>query len=436
MKKIIFFILFLSSFSIHTQWVIQPSGITNSLRSVVFYYSGYYNNGYFPNLGFAVGLGGKILRSTNGGLLWTPVSSGTTQDLYSVSFGQVFDSLNVIACGANGTILRSTNAGISWVQSVSGTTSSLRSISYNGAIVGRVYFAAGDNGVIMNSANGIGWERDTSGSTAQLNSTVYFYNSTSGFRTYACGNSGTMLKSVDYVSDFNYTFAVDTNFHSTDNLLGMTYTYNPLIYYNGVIFVSTEGGKIFKTRINQYTIVTPWTQFNSGVTVPLRSMAAYRSKVWAVGDNGNIRVSADTGNTWTGQTGFTTSNLYGIFMLDSIHGWIVGDNGAISNTLNGGGPIGIQKISSEVPSGFSLSQNYPNPFNPTTNIHFAIPKSSFVKLVVYDMQGREIETIVNENLKAGIYNAGWDASGFASGVYFYKLISADYSQTKKMIVLK
>ncbi len=98
--------------------------------------------------------------------------------------------------------------------------------------------------------------------------------------------------------------------------------------------------------------------------------------------------------------------------------------------------VGITPISSEIPNKFSLSQNYPNPFNPVTNIHFAIPKSSFVKLIVYDMLGREVESLVNENLNAGTYNAEWNASNFSSGVYFYRLQTDRYTETKKMILVK
>ncbi len=98
--------------------------------------------------------------------------------------------------------------------------------------------------------------------------------------------------------------------------------------------------------------------------------------------------------------------------------------------------IGIQQISSEVPNAFSLSQNYPNPFNPTTNIEFALLKASFVKLAVYDMLGREVETLVNKELKSGTYKADWNASSYPSGVYFYKLVTDNFIETKKMILVK
>jgi len=76
------------------------------------------------------------------------------------------------------------------------------------------------------------------------------------------------------------------------------------------------------------------------------------------------------------------------------------------------------------------------PFNPSTNVHFAIPKSAFVKITIFDILGREIETIVYEKLNAGIYNTDWNAVKYSSGVYFYKLISSDFTETKKMILLK
>ncbi|MFA5405244.1 MAG: T9SS type A sorting domain-containing protein [Ignavibacteria bacterium] len=105
--------------------------------------------------------------------------------------------------------------------------------------------------------------------------------------------------------------------------------------------------------------------------------------------------------------------------------------------------VGITPISSEVPNKYKLSQNYPNPFNPTTNIKFDIPKTSLVKMTIYDALGREIEILVNEKLKEGSYQVDWNASKYPSGVYFYKLEIADlsvraekFSDVKKMILLK
>jgi hypothetical protein len=95
---------------------------------------------------------------------------------------------------------------------------------------------------------------------------------------------------------------------------------------------------------------------------------------------------------------------------------------------------GIKQISSEIPESFSLYQNYPNPFNPETSIEFDIPENSFVKLSVYDITGRELEILVNENLSPGRYSVLWNAEGYSSGVYFYRILSDGKQFTRKMII--
>ncbi|MBK8552303.1 MAG: T9SS type A sorting domain-containing protein [Ignavibacteria bacterium] len=102
----------------------------------------------------------------------------------------------------------------------------------------------------------------------------------------------------------------------------------------------------------------------------------------------------------------------------------------------GGEIIGIQNISSEMPSSFSLSQNYPNPFNPVTNLEFGISKLGFVSLKVYDILGKEVVTLVNEKLSPGKYKVEFDGSGLPSGVYFYRLTAGEFTDRKKMMVVK
>lgn len=98
--------------------------------------------------------------------------------------------------------------------------------------------------------------------------------------------------------------------------------------------------------------------------------------------------------------------------------------------------VGIKPISNIVPSSYSLNQNYPNPFNPTTNFKFGIPKSGSVNITLYDMLGREMEKLVNENLTAGEYLVDFDASKYSSGVYYYKLTADEFTQTRKMMLIK
>ncbi len=99
-------------------------------------------------------------------------------------------------------------------------------------------------------------------------------------------------------------------------------------------------------------------------------------------------------------------------------------------------PVGINQISSLIPGEFELYNNYPNPFNPGTTIKFDIAKSQFVKLAVYNMLGEQVSSLVNQNLTPGSYSVTFDASSLSSGMYFYRIESPGYSETKRMVLVK
>jgi len=100
------------------------------------------------------------------------------------------------------------------------------------------------------------------------------------------------------------------------------------------------------------------------------------------------------------------------------------------------GIVDVESISNDIPSEFSLSQNYPNPFNPSTIIRFSMPEESFVTIKVFNTLGEELTTLINENIIAGNYEVGFDASALPGGIYFYKLQSGIFVMTKKMVLLK
>jgi hypothetical protein len=85
---------------------------------------------------------------------------------------------------------------------------------------------------------------------------------------------------------------------------------------------------------------------------------------------------------------------------------------------------------------YSLSQNYPNPFNPSTTIEYQLPKSSLVRLTVYDLIVREVAVLVNDRKDAGVYDVRFDASALASGVYFYRLTAGSFAQARKLILVR
>jgi hypothetical protein len=139
-------------------------------------------------------------------------------------------------------------------------------------------------------------------------------------------------------------------------------------------------------------------------------------------------------------SGFAGSNPNGQWIF-KLYDTQTGDTGSLRKyciTINYFDPstIGIQTISNETPKQYMLSQNYPNPFNPVTNIKFSIPKSGNVTLKVYDILGRQVTELVNEYKPQGSYMVDFNASGMASGVYFYRLETPGYSDVKKMILVK
>ena len=102
-----------------------------------------------------------------------------------------------------------------------------------------------------------------------------------------------------------------------------------------------------------------------------------------------------------------------------------------------GSPVFLKENGIRTPRQFSLKQNYPNPFNPSTTIELSLPQSGFVTLKIYNILGEEVATLVSERLAAGKYKYDWDARGWASGVYYYRLETyTGFGQTQKMILLK
>ncbi|MDI6778679.1 MAG: T9SS type A sorting domain-containing protein, partial [Bacteroidota bacterium] len=107
----------------------------------------------------------------------------------------------------------------------------------------------------------------------------------------------------------------------------------------------------------------------------------------------------------------------------------------------GGLITGVVEIDSKVPEKFSVSQNYPNPFNPSTSIRYSLPASSNVKLIVFDITGNKVAELVNSDQAPGTYEATWNGRNdmgldVSSGVYFYRLKCGNFTETKKLLLMK
>ena len=223
--------------------------------------------------------------------------------------------------------------------------------------------------------------------------------------------------SVNYTDQSGYTVLdvnlnIDTVIHTNDGDLEFYLIHNGIT--DTVVYqAGGSGHNLIGTVLNDSssTLITNGTAPFTGMYRPVKPLSQFNN--------------LDIDGAWILKIYDRTTGNTGI-----LEAWSL--NFVVNN-----GIIGIQPVGNVIPKQFSLSQNYPNPFNPSTNIHFAIPKSAFVKITVLDILGREIETIVDEKLSAGTYNADWDASKYSSGVYFYKLVVAgEFGETKRMILVK
>jgi uncharacterized delta-60 repeat protein len=152
-----------------------------------------------------------------------------------------------------------------------------------------------------------------------------------------------------------------------------------------------------------------------------------------------IKYSSTGSEQWTARYDVTNSEETYSIALGNNEVYVAGYQQAANMdflTIKYSQTNGISIISNEIPAEFRLGQNYPNPFNPVTNIDFSLPKSAYIKLVVFDILGMEISVLVNERLNAGVYRFDFDASMLPSGVYFYRLESENFTQVKKMNLIK
>ena len=370
---------------------------------------------------FAGADGDGVFRSTNNGTTWTLVSAGLTNTRI---FALTTDGTNLYAGTFGGGVFRSTNDGANWTQINNG----LLNTSVNTLLVsGANLYAGTENGLFLSTNNGANWTAINNGLT---NTYVH-----------AIVVSGANL----------YVGTEDGVFHSTNNGAnwiainqGLT---DPVIFalaaYGTNLFAGSNGSGVWKRPIDNV------------VPVELVSFTVNTS-----GNNVNLSWST---STETNNSGFEIQRLKNS-KNESSENWevigFVNGNGTTTetqtyfysdNNLSSGKYLyrlkqidydGTFKYSNEVeviinvPEKFELSQNYPNPFNPATTISFTLQTNQFVTLKVFNSLGEEVSTLVNRNLTQGTHSFNFNANGFGSGLYLYRLESGGKVQVRKMMLLK
>ncbi len=369
---------------------------------------------------------------------------------------------------------RSTDMGISWGADTRLTNNSAESydpsVSVSGQVVHVVWYDNRDGNVEIyykrSTDSGVSWEADTrltnnsasslspsvSVSTSVVhvvwfderdgNDEIYYKRSTDGGVSWGADTRLTNNSAESYDPSVSVSGqVVHVVWH--DNRDG-----NVEIYYKR----STDGGISWEadTRLTNNSATT--SQYPS-VTVSGQVVhvvwSDFRDENWEI----YYKRSTDSGVSWGADTRLTNQTSTSWFPSVAVSGQVVhviwqdyrDENYEIyyKRDPTGNPPIGIININSEIPNEFSLSQNYPNPFNPTTRFKIQIAKSSDTKVTIYDVLGREVETLVNQQLKPGTYEVDWSADKIASGVYYYKLVvhqvgssTGDFVETKKMVLIR
>lgn len=415
--------IIISPFDLISQWVTITSGTVTNLHSID-----------FPNVnvGWIAGDSGLVRKTMNGAGTWTTQFTNTQYTLRNI---YAANTNNVIISGDNGVIIRTTNGGTNW-----NTVSPL---------------------FILQSGNppnyfDIDFLNSTTGTT--IGQTRYYATTTNGGANWLTGILNTAgqanldYRAIDMIDNLN-TFIASSDFQlagqwnsyiqkSTNNgtSFNIVKTVNSSIRcaFTDIEFVNlstgyaaNQNGKLYRTTNSGIT----WDSVSLGF-IPNSIEFSSLTTGFICGNGGYLAKSTDGGISWIQQTTPVNSNLNANHAYNDLTVYAVGSNGTLLKTVDGGSYVGITLSGNETPAEFSLSQNYPNPFNPVTNISFDIPNASNVELALFNVLGIEVRVIASEYLTAGKYGVNLNASDLPSGTYFYRLKAGEFSETKKMILIK
>lgn len=426
MKRVLVIFLFASflyTAGSHSAWQ-QANGLNNlSILSMV-------NAGSVMVAGSSISIltSGNLHISTDGGLNWSVINTGF--DLSGI-FSLVKKDNIIFAGTYEDGLLKSENNGANWSQvNVNGNfgtgifklgVSGTNLFAY--ANTGSAYYVSSNNGV--NWSNAMGMTGGVLG--CLLDNTTSFYAATyKGL--YRSTNNG-----------FNWlhpnNFGLPTQPDSTKRLTA-------LVVSGGTVFGSMNGPQnaVYKTTDEGAS----WTY--AGLTLSqnmyIKDLEISGGKIFAAVYSGSsseygVYMTANGGANWLPVNA-------GLPVGVSVNELVVANNQLFACTMQQGiWRVNINELvglnegtQNSSPNKFQLEQNYPNPFNPVTTIKFSISNAGYTSLVVYDVLGRKVETLLSRNLPAGKYNIDFDASHLPSGIYYYSLTSDYNNETKKMILIK
>jgi len=362
----------------------------------------------------------------------TPDSWGGN-DLY------VYDSDRIWFCTNDGEIYHSSDGGTNWILQYEDTInhSFFNFIKFfdaqNGIVLGDAPFNSGKPAPVLKTTDGGNswlninenslideYSRDQFHPISFPNVEVGYFYGSGDHQLYKTVDGGSNWEIVSLPDEITNVFML--KFY--DENIGMFVADNGLD--TDYIYRTTDGSQ-------------SWQKLNlesNTVHHDIEFLPGNPNSVWFT-DYDHLYFSANMGDAWQEvNLGVENIEARNIEFFDDQIGAILCDHNKFFYTKNNGGMIVSVDKDENLVKEYKLYQNYPNPFNPSTQIKFAIPQAGVVRLKVYDIIGREVGTLVNDNMSAGIHEVNFNASHLASGVYFYQLTSNGFSQTKKLLLLK
>jgi photosystem II stability/assembly factor-like uncharacterized protein len=403
--------LFLVSQS-SSQWSEQSTGVSSKLNGCRVFT---YDNTWI------CGDNGTVLRTTNNGLNWINLTgNGIPLNVNLISIGGLND--NAVTIGGNNpsgsVIYMSSNSGVNWFQVFSQPGGMFRSLStkmYIGDPVG------GRWSIWRSNNYGLTW--DSSGQYLPQNNSEHgwnnSYSSDPDDYNFVFGTSNYRL-----YKRFNTTWTTITL--TEQNIYSVNWSYTQMGYVGGANLLKTTNAGI------------TWTQESlpgSGNIISMASQPGHQLN-FAVRQNNEIYYKTYN-SSWT----YDYTSPSGSYEFLRVGGsmtnlYAIRSNGVVSKKTISPPPLGINQVSQEIPEQFLLTQNYPNPFNPTTKIKFDISHQSYAKIIIYDVIGKEVRALINQQFSPGSYEIDFDGSSLPSGVYYYKLEAGSFTETRKMVLIK
>lgn len=379
-----------------------------------------------PISSLVINLSGHIFAGTQGNGIYISTDNGNNWQQTSLKNNWVncliINSNGIIFAGTdNGGIFRSTDNGSTWVQC---NKNIIWPWVYSFALnsIGHIYAGTFKGGLYYSTDNGDNWNSiNTNLSNANITSILFdlkenLFIGTDGHNIYRSSDNGNTWTKMGRSGDKIHCFAISSNGKIFAGISGgITYTINNGDYWDYVYdmdIMATDIRSILISNNNVYA-------------------GADASDFW--GSLKGVYYSSDEGNKWTHLKSGLSEGVYSLAIDSKGYIYAGAKDGFVYRSVN---PITFVESPDTKPKSYYLSQNYPNPFNPVTTLEYSIPQKENVKITIHDILGREIITLINQMQNAGTYKIKFIANELNSGVYFYKMQAGNFSDTKKMLLIR